>query len=53
MRQKLICILIANLFAAAAPAVAQAQDFQVTGSVGAGGIYTDDGDAKDPARLVE
>jgi MtrB/PioB family decaheme-associated outer membrane protein len=53
MRQKLICILIANLFAAAAPAFAQAQDLQVTGNVSLGGIGSDDDDARDPAKLNE
>jgi MtrB/PioB family decaheme-associated outer membrane protein len=53
MRQKLICILIANLFAAAAPAFAQAQDLQVTGNLSLGGIGTDNDDARDPAKLNE
>ena len=53
MRQKLICILIANLFAAAAPTFAQAQDLRVTGSVSVGGIATDDDDAQDPYKLTE
>jgi hypothetical protein len=53
MRQKLICVLIANLFAAAAPAFAQSNDFQVTGSVSGGGIATDADDVKDPAKLTE
>ena len=53
MSKKLICILIANLFAAAAPAFAQSQDLQVTGSVSVGGIATDDDDARDPAKLTE
>lgn len=53
MRQKLICILIANLFAAAAPVFAQSQDLQVGGSVSLGGIATDDKDARDPAKLFE
>jgi MtrB/PioB family decaheme-associated outer membrane protein len=53
MKQKLICILVANLFAASAPVFAQSDELRVSGSVSAGGIYVDDGDAKDPAKLNE
>src|SRR5688572_29436175 len=53
MRQKLICILIANLFAASAPAFAQMGDLAVTGSVSVGGIATDDDDARNPYKLTE
>jgi len=53
MRKKLICLLIANLFAAAAPAFAQTNDFRVSGTVSGGGIATDDGDARDPYKLNE
>src|SRR5688572_27347276 len=48
MRRKLICILVANLFAASLPVLAQ-----VTGSVGIGGIATDDDDARNPYKLTE
>jgi hypothetical protein len=50
MRRKLICILVANVFAATVPAFAQTA---VTGSVGLGGIATDDGDARNPFKLTE
>src|SRR6187402_858995 len=53
MRQKLICILIANLFGASAPAFAQSNDLVVGGSVGVGGIATDDDDARNPFKLNE
>ena len=53
MERKLICILVANLFAASAPAWAQQSDMRVTGRVGAGGIYVDDDDARDASKLNE
>ena len=54
MDRKLICILVANLFAGStAPAWAQQSDFVTTGRVGAGGIYVDDNDVKDASKLTE
>ena len=52
MQRKLICILLANLFAGAAPAWAQSSGSVVTGSVGLGGISVDD-DARDASKLNE
>lgn len=49
MTRKLISVLIANLFVAA-PAFAQ--DFQLGGSVGVGGLYVDD-ETVDAAKLNE
>ena len=51
MGKKLISLLIANLFAVS-PAVL-AQDMAVTGSVGLGGIATDDDDSRNPYKLYE
>jgi hypothetical protein len=51
MKRKLLCILIANLFAAATAVCAQ--DLKVTGSVSAGGIYVDDNDVRDGSKMNE
>ena len=51
MGKKLISLLIANLFAVS-PAVF-AQDMAVTGSLGLGGIATDDDDSRNPYKLYE
>jgi MtrB/PioB family decaheme-associated outer membrane protein len=54
MNRKPICILVASLFAVpAALAQEKADDFRFFGSVGIGGIHTDDGDAPDAAKLNE
>jgi MtrB/PioB family decaheme-associated outer membrane protein len=51
MSKRILCLLIANLFAAA-PAFAQS-DFRMQGSVGLGGIGVDDKDSKDASYLNE
>jgi hypothetical protein len=54
MNRKLICLLVANLFAApAAFAQEAASPFRVSGTVGIGGISVDDKDATDTSRLNE
>ena len=53
MQRKLICILLANLFAGSLPAWAQTSGMQVSGSVGVGGIWVDDDDARDASKLNE
>jgi len=52
MKRKLLCLLIANLFAGSAPALAQSDPLVVTGSVSVGGTYTDE-DTKDTSKLNE
>ena len=52
MKAKLIYILIATLLAASGAAFAQDKQFKLTGSIGAGGIGTNE-DAKDAAKLNE
>src|SRR5688572_17380472 len=52
-KKKLLCVLVANLFAGAGPVLAQSSDMVVGGSVSVGGIYVDDDDAQDPYKLNE
>lgn len=54
MKRKLLCSLIASLFAAAAgSATAQSGGLVVTGTMSVGGIYVDDNDPKDASKLNE
>src|SRR5881394_1800073 len=53
MERKLICILVAELFAMPTAALAQSDEFRVTGSVSAGGIHVDDKDTRDASKLNE
>ena len=54
MNRKLLCSLIASLFAASAgSAAAQSGGLVVTGSMSVGGIYTDDNDPQDASKLNE
>ena len=50
MKRKLICILVANLFAAA-PAFAQSDDFKISGTVGLGGVTVNDDDPTDASYM--
>jgi MtrB/PioB family decaheme-associated outer membrane protein len=52
MDKKPIAILVASLFAAGG-AFAQDDPFKLQGSVGLGGIYVDDNDAKDASKFNE
>src|SRR5688572_10869174 len=53
MDRKLICILIANLFAVPAALAQQADGMRISGSVTAGGIHTDDDGVRDASKLNE
>ncbi len=52
MNKRQLSILIASLFVAA-PALAQSDPFVSTGSVTAGGIYSQSNDTKDPSKFQE
>ena len=53
MRPKPIVLLVASLFAAPDVLAQAADDFTVFGTVGIGGMHTDEGDTADPAKLNE
>ncbi|MEO5695414.1 MAG: MtrB/PioB family outer membrane beta-barrel protein [Usitatibacter sp.] len=52
MRRKLLAVLVANVVGAG-PALAEGDDFILSGSVGAGGISVNDHDARDASKMFE
>jgi MtrB/PioB family decaheme-associated outer membrane protein len=53
MTLKPLCMLVAGLFAAPIAAAQDSGEFRMFGTVGIGGMTTDDDDARDPAKLHE
>jgi len=53
MNRKLIAVVVANLFAVPCAFAQEASDFRYSGTVGLGGMHTDDNNAPDASKLNE
>ena len=53
MRHKPIYLLIAGIFSAPLAFAQETDEFRLSGTVGLGGMHTDNGNAPDPAKLNE